>query len=141
MLIMKRSLFLVPLLVLAWFIAGHGAADPVRVAADKADKANYVHAVVFYLRKDAPKGEADALIADAHDLLEKIPSVRSLKIGLPADKATPKVSVNDYQVGLLCTFDDFDGLKSYLEHPQHLKYVDKHEKNLDKVLVYDFIGK
>jgi len=138
---MKRSLLLVPLLVLAWFMAGHGAADAVRVAADKADKANYVHAVVFYLKKDAPKGEADALIADAHELLEKIPTVRSLKIGLPAEKSTPKVSVKDYQVGLLCTFEDYDGLKTYLDHPQHLKYVEKHEKNLEKVLVYDFIGK
>lgn len=138
---MKRSLLLVPLLVLAWFIAGHGSADPVRVAADKADKANYVHTVIFYLKKDTPKAEADALVTDAHDLLEKIPSVRSLKIGPPAEKSTPEFSVKDYQLGLLCTFDDYDGLKTYLEHPQHLKYVEKHKKNLDKVLVYDFIGK
>jgi hypothetical protein len=139
---MKRSLMLVPLLAIAWFIAGRqGSADPLRVAADKADKGNYVHTVIFYLKKDAPKGEAEALITDAHELLEKIPTVRSLKVGPPAEKSTPEVSVKDYQVGLLCTFDDFDGLKTYLEHPQHLKYVDKHKKNLEKVLVYDFTGK
>lgn len=138
---MKRTLLLVPVLALAWFMAGHGSADSVRVVADKAEKGNYVHAVIFYLKKDAPKGEADTLIADAHEMLDKIPSVRSLKIGPPAAKSTPKYAVTDYQVGLVCTFDDFDGLKAYLDNPQHLKLVEKHEKHLDKVLVYDFTGK
>jgi hypothetical protein len=105
----------------------------------KAD-APYVHCVIFYLKKDAPKDTAKALIADAHEILAKIPTVRSIKIGLPAEKATPKFAVNDYQVGLLVLVDNFDGLKTYLEHPLHLKYVEKHEKHLEKVLVYDFIN-
>lgn len=132
---MKRSLLLLPLLVLAWFVAGHSPAQ-------KTDKAaNYNHVVIFYLKKDAPKSQADAMVADAHELLSKIPTVRSLKIGPPAEKATPKFAVNDYQLALVITVDDFDGLKAYLDHPQHTKYVDKHEKHLDKVLVYDFIAK
>ena len=37
-------------------------------------------------------------------------------------------------------FDDSTGLKAYSEHPLHLKYVEKHGKNIDmsKLLVYDF---
>lgn len=105
----------------------------------KAD-APYVHCVIFYLKKDAPKDTAKALAADAHELLAKIPTVRSIKIGPPADKATPKFAINDYQVGLLVLLDNFDGLKTYLDHPLHLKYVEKHEKHLDKILVYDFIN-
>jgi hypothetical protein len=108
-------------------------------AADKAD-APYVHCVVFYLKKDAPKDEGKALISDAFELLAKIPSVRLIKAGLPAQMATPKVAVSDYQVGLLVLFDNYDGLKLYLDHPLHTKYVDRHEKHLEKVLVYDFIN-
>ncbi|GIW83024.1 MAG: hypothetical protein KatS3mg105_4831 [Gemmatales bacterium] len=109
-------------------------------AQDKKSHAPYVHVVVFYVKKDAPKGTIEAVIADAHKLLADIPSVRLLKIGRPAEKSTPEVSVKDYQVGLLCLFDDYAGLKAYLEHPQHLKYVAKHKDHFEKVLVYDFIN-
>ena len=128
---MKRLLLLAAFCVVA-------VAGPIG-AADKAD-APYIHAVIFYLKKDAPKDEAKALIADATELLAKIPTVRSVKAGLPAEKSTPKFAITDYQVGLLVTFDNFDGLKTYLEHPLHLKYVEKHEKHIEKVLVYDFIN-
>jgi hypothetical protein len=107
--------------------------------AQKAD-APYVHAVIFYLKKDAPKDEAKALIADAFELLAKIPSVRLIKAGPPAAMSTPKFATTDYQVGLLVLFDNFDGLKTYLDHPLHTKYVEKHEKHLEKVLVYDFLN-
>jgi hypothetical protein len=63
-----------------------------------------------------------------------------VKAGLPADKSTPKVAVTDYQVGLLVLFDNYDGLKTYLDHPLHTKYVEKHEKHIEKVLVYDFLN-
>jgi hypothetical protein len=130
---MKRMLLLLVVL------AGAALSDRPTVAADKAD-APYVHCVIFYLKKDAPKDEGKALVADAHELLAKIPTVRSIKIGPPAEKSTPKVAVTDYQIGLLVTFDNYDGLKTYLDHDLHLKYVEKHMKHIDKVLVYDFIN-
>jgi hypothetical protein len=105
-----------------------------------AAKAPYVHAVFFYLKKDAPKGEVEALIADTHKLLGKIPSVRGLWVGRPAEKATPKYALTDFQVGLLVLFDDFAGLKTYLEHPLHDEYLEKHGKHWERVPVYDFVN-
>jgi hypothetical protein len=115
--------------------------------ADQAEKpgasksAPLVHAVIFHLKQDAPEGEADALIADAHDMLRSIPSVRDLKAGKPAQKPKPDRAKTDYQVGLLVLFDDLEGLDAYIKHPQHLKYVEKHGKFIDfeKIGVYDFI--
>ncbi|OAI51338.1 hypothetical protein AYO44_00580 [Planctomycetaceae bacterium SCGC AG-212-F19] len=133
---MKRLLML--LAVLAAVAVGAHLSRPV-IAADKAD-APFVHTVIFYLKKDAPKDEGKALVDDATELLAKIPSVRMVKIGPPSDKTTPKVGVTDYQVGLLVLFDNADGLKTYLDHPLHVKYVEKHEKHIDKVLVYDFVN-
>lgn len=104
-------------------------------------RAPFVHAVIFTLKKDAPEGEADALIADAHELLGSIPSVRGLRAGKPAEKSSDKFVQKDYQVGLVVGFEDAEGLKVYLEHPQHLKYVEKHLKNVDTdhLRVFDFV--
>src|SRR5260370_22423073 len=95
-----------------------------------------VHTVVFTLKKDAPANEADALIADTQKLLSKIPSVREIRAGKPADNATP-IAAKDYQVGLLVLFDDTQGLHTYADHPLHNEFVSNHERNFEKVVVYD----
>ena len=109
-------------------------------AAEPKAEAGYVHTVILYVKKDAPKNLADAMIADAHKLLAKIPSVRSIKAGRPAEKHTPNVAVTDYTVGLLVMFDNYEGLKAYDEHPLHKQYVEKHLPHIEKVLVYDFMN-
>ena len=67
--------------------------------------------------------------------------MRALKVGRPApeDQSTPKVSLHDYDIALTVLFDDAAGLKTYLEHETHLKFVHAHEKNFDTVQVFDFI--
>ena len=105
-----------------------------------AKKGNFVHTVIFYVKKDAPKSEVEALIKDSHTMLAKIPSVRSLAVGRPAEKATPKVAITDFQVGLLVRFDDAAGLQTYIDHPLHTGYVAKHKKYWEKVAVYDFVN-
>jgi hypothetical protein len=104
------------------------------------DKPQYVHAVIFHVKKDAPKDEVDALIRDAHEMLRPIPSVRELRVGRPADTATPGFANKAYQVGLLILFDDAEGLLAYHHHPMHVKYVEKHLPHLEmeKLMVYDF---
>jgi hypothetical protein len=120
---------LVSLLVLGGMTAGARAADPP-----------YVHAVIFYLKKDAPKSEAQKLIADSHELLAKIPTVKKLWVGRPAEMATPEYAVKDFQVGLLVLFDDFAGLKTYLDHPLHAEFLKRHGEFWEKVPVYDFVN-
>jgi hypothetical protein len=152
-------------LVLNWMLLSHGLASPplavppaeasalpeapfvappavIPAEAVADQEAPFVHTVIFHLKKDAPDGEAQALIADAHELLGKIPSVRGLRIGRPAETGTPDLAKKDFQVGLLVLFDDYAGLKTYLDHPLHLKYVDKHIQyvDTDKLLVYDFVN-
>jgi hypothetical protein len=104
--------------------------------------APYVHTVIFHVKKDAPKDEASALIRDAHELLQPIPSVRELRVGRPAEKGTPDVAKKDFQVGLLVLFDNFEGLQTYLDHPMHQKYLEKHINHveLEKLQVYDFVN-
>ncbi len=103
--------------------------------------APYVHSVIFYLKKDAPVGEVQRIIDGTNKLLRKIPTVRGLWVGKPAEKSTPKVAVTDYEVGLLVLFDDAAGLQTYLDHPLHLEFVEKYTKQVGKVLVYDFMNR
>jgi hypothetical protein len=101
--------------------------------------APFVHTVVFYLKKDAPANASDAVISDTQKLLARIPSVREIRAGRPAEKASDR-AVKDYQVGLLVLFDDADGLHAYIDHPLHKEFVANHEKNFEKVVVYDFLA-
>jgi hypothetical protein len=128
-------------LVSAWalglFGLGKAAAQEGRAASRTAP---YVHVVIVPLKKDAPKDAADALITDAYEMLGKIPSVRAIQAGKRAEKFSAEFAKRDFDVGLLLLFDDYEGLEVYLKHPLHLKYVEKHVKNVDesRLSVYDF---
>ena len=151
---MKKSLtWVVALILIGWGVSGwrpsprgvgsarggdekkEGEAKPRGEA-----KPPYVHTVVFYLKEDAPRGEAERIIADAHGLLARIPSVKGLWIGRPAEQATPKLAVTDYHVAWTLLFDDYAGLQEYLDHKLHLEFREKHAKHAERVLIYDFIN-
>src|SRR5436190_8844585 len=63
--------------------------------------APYVHVVIFTLKKDAPSDALPNLIADCHEMLAKVPSVRSLRVGRPAEKGTPDLAKKNYDAALL----------------------------------------
>ena len=134
-----KGLFAAALAAVLVLSASAGAEDKKD---DKGTKtaANYVHVVVFHLKKEAPKDAVAAAIADCHGLLESIPSVRGIKVGRPAEMGTPDLAKKNYDFALLVLVDDFAGLKAYLEHPQHLQFVEKHGKNFDlaNLQVFDF---
>lgn len=103
-------------------------------------KPPYVHTVIFYLKKDAPRDEAKNIITDAHGLLARIPSVKGLWVGRPAEKDTPELAVTDYHVAWVLLFEDYEGLQEYLEHKLHHQFREKHAKHAERVLVYDVIN-
>ena len=116
-------------------------AAPAARAEDKKDAATpFVHTVIFYLKADAPSGVADELVADCHDLLAKIPTVRLLRAGKPAE-GPGGLTKKDYAVGLMILFDNAQDLKTYAAHPNHLKLVQKYQKYFDpaKLAIYDFV--
>jgi hypothetical protein len=138
---MLRRIAFVAVLLAAGLFAGESVPDHAR-AQDKPTlrQPQFVHTVIFYLKSDAPKDAAEGLIKDAHELLTKIPTVRGIKVGRPSTHGSEEFAKKDFQVALLVMFDDATGLKPYLEHPLHLKYVERNGKSIDmsKLLVYDF---
>jgi hypothetical protein len=113
-------------------------------ADDKAagkSKGGYIHVVIFTMKKDAPAGAVDEVIADCHKMLSKISGVRSVKAGRPSKQVAEKVVKTDYDVGLLVIVDDFEGIKAYLKDPLHEEFVKKHTKHFEmkKLQVLDFV--
>ncbi|HBI43654.1 MAG TPA: hypothetical protein DDY78_12515 [Planctomycetales bacterium] len=138
---MIRKLSFAAALVLAGLLTGAAVAvDPVKAVA-VADKiaAPYAHTVIFHLKKDSPADTVEKIIQGCHTL-EAIPTVRALKVGRPAsaDDSTPKVALQDYDVGLVVLFADAAGLRTYLTHETHLKFVKDYGQYFEKVEVYDF---
>jgi len=108
---------------------------------DKKGHAPYAHVVVFRMKENAPKDAVEKALADCHELLAKIPSVRSVRAGRPAAKGTPDVPKMQYDFALLVLVEDADGLEAYLKHPLHLEFVKKHGPYFDreKLQVFDFL--
>jgi hypothetical protein len=116
--------------------------DPIKPSLSGDKTPPTVHVVVFRMKKDAPADAVEKVVADCHAMLETIPSVRILKVGRPAppEQSTPKVAAHDYDVALVVFFDDPAGLKTYLDHDAHLKFVKMYEPyfDMDKLQVFDF---
>jgi hypothetical protein len=93
------------------------------------------HHVFFDLDDPA---EADALVADCHELLPTIPGVVSCAAGRHLD--TGRASVDDaYDVGLYIGFETEADYPVYIDHPQHVELVDRWRSRFESVLVRDFL--
>ncbi|HTU23015.1 MAG TPA: Dabb family protein [Gemmataceae bacterium] len=137
---MRRSLLFAMVLMLIGVTARTTPAEEPK--ADKKGHAPYVHFVVFRMKKDAPKDVVEKAITDCHELLAKIPSVRSVRAGRPAAHGTPDVPKMQYDFALLVLVENAEGLQGYLKHPSHLNYVKKYERffDMEKLQVFDFLN-
>lgn len=107
----------------------------------KAAKGNYVHVVIFTMKKDTPASALADIAKDCHKMLGKIKTVRGVKVGKPAKDATPQYAKKNYDLALVILVDDYAGLKAYLDDPVHVAFVKKYDKyfDMDKLQVFDFI--
>ncbi len=97
----------------------------------------FVHTVYFWLNDSARAEAQPNLLRDCHELLGKIPTVKSLWAGKPA--MTPREVVdNSYAVGLTVLLEDEPGHRIYQDHPLHLQFIERNKANWKRVQVYDF---
>jgi len=101
-------------------------------------KAPFVHTVILKLKKDAPPNTAAAILADI-PIIGKLPSVQGFWYGVRAPEGSPEFAVKDFEISLVLLFENVDGLKRYLDHPGHKRFVDKHLKFIETPLVYDSV--
>jgi hypothetical protein len=102
----------------------------------------FVHVALYTFKADAPAGTITEFAAEAEKVFAKIDSVRSFRIGQPAAKATPREFMVDpqkaYHLGVVLTFDNFDGMAKYGNDQRHNELKKKYAKHFEKIVAYDF---
>lgn len=100
---------------------------------------SYIHAVTIPLKKNAPSDTAGKIVEACREF-RAIPSVRSLKVGRPAEKHSPEFVHKDYSVALVISVDNHEGLLAYLNHKIHKEFLANYGRyiDLDNVRVIDF---
>ncbi len=102
------------------------------------NKKQLAHHVFFWLKNANSKEDLKQLL-DGLRALEKIETIRSIHIGVPAATEIRPVIDASYSASELMFFDDLDGQKVYQEHPLHKKFIADCSHLWNKVVVYDSI--
>ena len=81
--------------------------------------------IVFFRLMDEAEGNskvenARIIKKRLESLKDKIPCLRSIEVGINV----PCAPQTDYDIVLCCSFDNWEDLKTYANHPEHLKVVD-----------------
>ncbi len=94
--------------------------------------------IVFWIVKEEAEGlKKDAILSKMKTMLEALPShievVKGLEVGLnviASDRA--------FDIALYSSFDSLEDLKTYANHPEHLKVVDFFKKVVEKSAAVDY---
>lgn len=106
---------------------------------DKKNKKQLAHHVFFWLKNRDSKEDLAKLLEGLRTL-EKIETVRSLHIGVPASTEPRPVVDSSYSAAELILFDDVAGQDTYQVHPIHKKFVADYAHLWEKVIVYDSLS-
>src|SRR5450432_3860057 len=100
------------------------------------EKSLVIHHVFFWLKNPKSTQDRDKLV-EGVKTLEKIETVRSIHVGIPASTTPRKVVDASYAVTELIFFDDLSGQSTYQDHPVHKEFVETYGHLWDRVVVYD----
>jgi Stress responsive A/B Barrel Domain len=101
-------------------------------------RADVTHVVFCWFRADAPVGTVQAAL-DGASALAAIPGVLELKKGVALASDRPIVD-DTFQLGMTMRFADVETMRTYLAHPDHVRYVDTLVKPFaERILIYDIV--
>ena len=97
---------------------------------------------IYHAWCDLKPGVSDVdrrqLVSDCLEFLGKVPTVKQIWAGPPAQTPRPVVD-NSYDVGLTVIMADKAGHDAYQEHPLHLDFIKRNKQHWERVQIYDFI--
>jgi len=94
------------------------------------------HNVYFLLNETSTEAQ-QKLVAECHEYLADIPGIAFYAAGTLAEQFDRPVNDRDFHVALHVVFTDGDAMKTYLEHPRHVEFVERNKANWAKVRVFD----
>src|SRR5262245_8015357 len=99
------------------------------------------HVILFKPRPELTDAERQAVIDGLRAAANGIPSVRRLRVGKRVRHGLPgyeQVMREDFEYSVIVEFDDLDGLKAYLAHPQHAAIGRHFVQSSAAALAYDY---
>jgi hypothetical protein len=97
------------------------------------------HVVLFRLRSDLSRADREGLVRALEVALRNIPSIRDFRIGKRVTfGAGYEQGAPSLDLCALIEFDDFPGLKAYLDHFAHEDIGGRFTASIDQALVYDY---
>ncbi|KGO92148.1 Dabb family protein [Flavobacterium subsaxonicum] len=100
----------------------------------------YNHYLLFWLKKDLTAQEV-ANFPQFFEELGKLPYLKSIHYGGPANSSPRKVLDNSFSYNVVMTFDSLEDLETYGKLPKHLEIVKKYSVYWDKMQVHDSVLK
>lgn len=91
------------------------------------------HIVLFAVREDISREDADDLLRSLGALKSSVPGVADLSVGEDFSGRA-----GGYTHGLFVRFHDRDALQGYMDHPDHRAVVEKLEERTTGRLVVDY---
>lgn len=99
------------------------------------------HIVLFRPRASLSAGEQQEILQAVSTLVARCPSVRSCRVGRRVRHGLPgyeQAMREGFEYALVLDFDDLDGLRAYLTHPEHARLGDAFTSAADASLAYDY---
>jgi hypothetical protein len=93
---------------------------------------------VYFVLQDNSEAAIQAMVADCHAYLSKLPGMLFYAAGTCSDVKRSS-SDRDYDVALHAVFQDRPGLDAYLTSTKHVAFMKKHGENWKKVRVFDSV--
>ena len=98
----------------------------------------FVHTVFFWMKPGVSDADRRQLVSDCLEFLGKVPTVKQIWAGPPAQTLRPVVD-NSYDVGLTVIMADKAGHDVYQQHPLHLDFIKRNKQHWDRVQIYDYV--
>jgi hypothetical protein len=99
------------------------------------------HIILFEPRADLTDSERAQVLDAFTRATEKVPAVRSVKVGRRVLHGSPgyeRAMHQNFEYAAIIEFDDIAGLESYLRHPAHAAAGRHFSESASAALAYDY---
>lgn len=91
----------------------------------------------FFWTDKADEAATERLLKGARELLTGVPGAENFHAG--TSMASPRGAVDDsFSVAISMQFSDKQALQAYLDHPEHVRFVNEYiKKDVRRLVIYD----
>jgi hypothetical protein len=99
------------------------------------------HVILFKPKAGVTAEERQSVLDGLHAVATKIPTIRRVRVGRRVRHGLPgyeQFMREDFEYAMVVEFDDLDGLKAYLAHPDHAALGRHFVQSSAAALAYDY---